>query len=320
MKIKRTQPLEVKNVFLVESPLQVLNSWIAIKALNLEGCVLIARKKMEKNDVRQIRRTLSLLSGSFNKIVLTSKTIDYYRKNHLNFEGSIYVGDVRSSWMHKVNGIGRAKRVTLIDDGAASLFYQENWNLIEGLMNKANCISVFTSYKKNTELPTVNYSFWCLNRLIENHAKHESGVVFVGSALSFKAESRVEEYLEMIVKVKEKYGSLTYIPHRAEHADFCRKLKKIDGINIVKPFMPFELWYCRQKKRPIAIYGWISSVFYSMPQIAPDIEYICLRDRHAEEEISKTFKPWGHNQKLSYKDISNIFYENLSELVKIQEI
>ncbi|AFL69179.1 polysialyltransferase family glycosyltransferase [Sulfurospirillum barnesii] len=305
----------MKNLFIIRSPLQILNAYEAIAHFELKHNIfLIVQNHLEKNNV-QMREMLSMCeyeeliemppskSNYFRYVALTLKL----KKQRYNF---IFFGNLGSFQKLLLANLEYEKSYLLEDGTSTLVFHKElseekqhvSWRdirfLLAGLHIKrkkpVDYFTIFDLERKGKE-EIVQHSFeylklrFCQKFLLTNE------IYFLGQNLVKSGWVSEEAYVYYIKTIKNyfKNEKIIYIPHRAEMID--SKLRRIEDENFIifENTMPIELYFMQQKIKPKKILSFYSTSLFTLAKIFDKtlvISYgICLENIKMKKKMRASF-------------------------------
>jgi hypothetical protein len=248
--------LDTKTLIVIESPLQLLSAYEAIKHYRFSSGVLLVRLSNDIRNDEQISFLLSYLD--FNGFSILKLSINSGRKKlqdllmlslsyfFLPFSkiyfNNIIVGSFKSGFMsllYKLFPIDNS--YIIVDDGTSMIdlykykrFYNARvfTNFIE------DNLSIVTNIEKN--------SFEYTKSLIESSENDVyKEVVFIGSGISEIGIVSEEHYLDMVSRICLEYTAqglkVKYIPHRAECKNKLERISTIGNLEVYSINYPIEL-------------------------------------------------------------------------------
>ncbi len=283
------------NLFVVESPLQLLNAQEAKAAFGVPRAAAVLVVFVGVSEHSQ-SLTLSLIKtedwAEVLKVGPTRKLPDFLRekrlieawmKQHPPIE-TVFIGDYRARFMrHMANTY--AKRAVLLDDGSATIKVAEQRARGEGLQKQNRGLKRLFSKQRlfgyhDEDIPVLTYfSVYDLplsggDQLQRHHYAHlkrkaahserRDEVWFIGSPMveaGILSAKRYRDYLRQIAS--ECPHPVAYVPHRREeHArvdDHARAL----GWRVQRNELPFELALVEGGQIPQALIGLYSTALDS---------------------------------------------------------
>jgi hypothetical protein len=129
------------SLFLVDSPLQLLNAIEAANHFKSDKNILLLRLSGDEESDTQIKKLIKIFNWTevhlidFSNIKNRFKRILIYRSIFLKFKKKfkhkefpfLFFGDFRSEWMHHISQIISSKTIYLLDDGSITLDIQNKY-------------------------------------------------------------------------------------------------------------------------------------------------------------------------------------------------
>lgn len=311
----------MKNLFIVRSPLQIINAIEAVHNFNLTDNTLVLIHNRSITNTEQMKDLLNLIKweeiihveesygSKFFKYISLIKQLKKERYNYL------FIGELGVSYKMIVANTKKEK-VFLIDDGTATIMYYDrfikhdrynkyNFREIRFLFFGLNIkvkdkINLFTYF----DLKPVHGNEVVKNRLIYfrstylfNIKKEKDVIYFIGQPADVFMD--IDLYKESIEKLMIKYNKkIIYIPHRSEKKEQVQAIMSMKNQNfeIYKPAMPIELYFLYSKLYPLYIISYYSTALVTLNMLFEEsrIEYIKVAKNSINEErfamIENTYK------------------------------
>lgn len=331
----------MNNLFVVESPLQLLNAIEAKHFFHDTSSILVVRYTKNGYGNRQINNLLELTKwdkvlgfkysgkADFLKSLFVIKKL---RSNN-NFT-NIFLGDYRNHWMKLFIANLTYDNVYLLDDGAGTLFLQKSLSpdiisrgkqasiikklLLNSLSLKDylkgdDILHLFTMFDLTSHQgqKVIKNRFDFLKSLIKDGiAWEEDKIFFLGSNLSEMKIVSQEFYVKFIGIIREHYKNMemVYIPHRGEDVSKLRDIKDKYKICIKKFDHIIEVAFVLENIKPLHIASFYSVALYTLRQIYPDtrIDAILLPDAELDFQYRQNIKTvYGY-----YKNYMNVLEIN----------
>lgn len=294
----------MKNLFIIRSPLQILNAYEAIAHFNLKNNVfLIVQNHLEKNNV-QMREMLSMCeyeeliemppskSNYFRYVVLTRKL----KKYDYNF---IFFGNLGSFQKLLLANLEYEKSYLLEDGTSTLVFHKElseakqpvSWRdmrfLLAGLnIKRKKPVAYFTIFdlERKGEEEIVQHHFGALQDAMCQDFLLTDEVYILGQNLVSAGLVSDEAYRYYIEQIKNDFKDekIIYIPHRAEIIDEKFRAFEDENFVIFDNKMPIEFYFMQQKIKPKKIVSFFSTALFTLAKIFDTSHirtyHICSRD------------------------------------------
>jgi hypothetical protein len=309
--------LKNKTLMIVESPLQLLAGYEAIKYYNLTSGTVILRLSGNKKNDDQIRYLVDFLDlDLFDTKFVAVRSEDRSLLDYIKFFffilylpiiklffSTYILGSFKSKFINLLHhGKGLDDRYIIVDDG----------NVILEIINYkefSEC-KVFTSFhheisKVLNHVEINNFSFVKALALskVKSHA-----VIFIGSCiaeLDIISDRLYLKMLECIICESKLSGSdIVYIPHRLEHRDKLNIINNLEGIKLLEIDYPIELIGVIGGLVPCKVIS-----FYSSALVTMNIIYQC-------ESIAYEFE---YSKSQYAEDISGV-YEFMNKYIKVKKL
>ena len=334
------------NLFLVKSPLQLLNAIEASNGFKAEGNILILRFTSNKRTKSQIENLLNIKEWDrIYRIKYSRLPVNFIKefsllkkliKSRIDID-KIFIGDYRLL-NFKIFPINlKHNKIFLLDDGTSTFTVQDFYLEDQKEYAEKPYIELFKKiaakflFRLKTQLLEKIHLFTCYNiiphpdqEIIHNDYKYTKTYLHKKTSLKINRDKiyyigakyveadlmQEDIYLELIGKIKNKfpYQKLIYIPHRGEKES---KLKRILDLGIAVEYFDniVEIEFLFRDELPDVICGFTSSVLVNIPKIYPQIHVLVFK------VDNRLFRP-------SYRDTVQNFYARFknSEGLELNEI
>jgi len=279
----------MKNLFVVRSPLQIINAIEAVKHFKLTNNTLVLIYNRSAANTKQMRHLLSLMEWEEiihvedtygSKILKYVSLIKKLRQESFNY---IFVGELGISYKMIIANTKKEK-VFLIDDGTATIVYyntfikKDKYNkynfrelrfLLFGLKIKIrDKINLFTYF----DLPPAHGNEVIKNSLtyfkttyLNNATKENDTIYFIGQPADVFMD--IDVYKKDIETLVNRFNKkMVYIPHRLESQ---KQKEAIDSIKSTifetrKPELPIELYFLQSNIYPMHIVAYYSTALVTL--------------------------------------------------------
>ncbi|UTJ07339.1 alpha-2,8-polysialyltransferase family protein [Arcobacter roscoffensis] len=302
------------NLFIVESPLQLLSAYEAINYFGIKKYKILIRLSNSKENDNQILKLLKCLKvkdmsyvfslNAKNKTLLDYLKITFFKMLffYLNKRvKKLFLGNFESGFMKILMKNINKKKIILLDDGAKSI-------VIQSKFNNMNNFDFFTFFDLDPLEGQQIYSnsFSMLKNKIKNKEK-ANFVLFLGTKLSELDIVSEEYYIRCIKEIAIYYikTKIIYIPHREENKNKLKLLEKnISNLKIKKIDYPVELFGLNESFIPQVVASFYSTALFTMNKI-----YCCN---------SNAFK--FDYEKSIYKESIDKVYHDYANKIKVLEL
>ncbi|POC49413.1 hypothetical protein CRN45_12975 [Vibrio vulnificus] len=314
------------NIFLVTSPLQLINAIEAKNKFNCKNNILILRNEKTNLGKTQIDSILSLdnwdcvirlgrRSKLFSIIFTILKCKLIIKRREIN---NFFFADY-SAWRTNVLLENLpAKNEIMIDDGLLTVREYNSkikpkkcigslkkYNFLLGLLNlkpprdihPSNNLKIFTLFEISDERVIKNglssFSGKENNLSIEN----KDFIVFIGQARTNEAGMRVNDYTTLISKVT-KNRKTYYFPHRNEDSSLEKDISRLKHVIYCHNSLPIEAELITKKITPQEIYGIGSTALVTLSHIFPKSKIYNINveiSLYINEAYGNTFKEVNHS-------------------------
>lgn len=273
------------NLLIVESPLQLLCAFEAIKKNNQTPYTLLIRLTGRGQNDEHLLNCVKFLKIPYRTFTLSTQfpKIDFARNLFLwislrrtKYE-TVYFGSFYSSALKLIKKNLNFKHAFYLDDGAATIRAQDD-------------------IKKNPMLTVNWFTFFHLepikNQIIENHEFSHlkqnlykktdlQHTYFIGQPPEHMIGMNEEQYLKKINLIAQQYNSenpLIYIPHRVEPKTLLDKITSNDCIKILQLNIPIEMYFLQEGiPQPERIYSFYSTALMTLKSFLPNSDIIAIQ-------------------------------------------
>lgn len=270
------------NLYIVESPLQLLCAYEAIKVEGQsEYCLLIRQTGRGNNDkhlitcVEKLRLNYQVITVRTDKVIFDLvKNVFFLIEILSKSYNKTYLGSYYSSFLKLIRKFSRQKEVFYLDDGAATLRAQ---NEIEE--NKC-VINWFTFFNINPidNQKIYKHNFNSLKYMLKNREVKLS--YFIGQPYEKMINFSEEIYLSCLKEISKDYSKenpLIYIPHRIEDISI---LNEVENIYILYIDTPVEMFFVLDSIYiPERIYSCYSTALFSLKGIFPNTQVVAVKPK-----------------------------------------
>jgi len=284
------------NIFIVASPLQLLNSIEACSHFKTRNNVLILIKTQDKNNILQMENLLGIFH--WDKIIsielpqtnlqrlLFSTTV----KNKLqdliqDHIEKVFVGEFRSDHITHIVNYLNAKKTYLVDDGTAVLFYDIYIKRTFKTTVRAFFYKLFY-YKLNI----IDFTFFTIfdlkeKQIVKNNykyiknifqeKKYENSVFFIGQPLVELGMINENNYKLQIKKILQSYENkkFIYILHRRQNEKFIKKLSLELGFEYKRLEQLIELEMVLTSTIPSDFATFYSTAIVTLPKLIDNCKF-----------------------------------------------
>lgn len=282
-------------LFVIDTPMQVVNVKEALKAFNIEQYDIITSDVARADGYQQLQQLLTTLaprkllaspttgSSIKHRIAAYAKHIPYLKSQQYTH---VFFSNIRQHWQRDiVCSLPNASPV-LMDDGNSTVmlydlhfrhqrFFEFPQDTDVKRVNESadlrshyqistqppESLTLFTIFALEP-LPWVNIVHNPLSSLVTRHPQCSDQQVLLlgigGVALNFISESR---YIALLQQVGHKFKGkqITYIPHRITTRKTLDSIQQQTGFNVIRLDVPVELWLSREKKPPASLVSFFSA-------------------------------------------------------------
>ena len=297
----------LKNLFIVRTPLQVINAIEAVNHFNLINNTIVviknkATKQMEKLiDLYRWNEIISIDAQkgkmSYFDYINTVNNLKKYKYNYIFFArfGSIQRLIISNTQKNKVY---------YFDDGTDTITMYNNM-LIPNKINQLNFrqlarirflfnglkinikdnINLFTYFNlkelRNTEVVLNKLSFFQVKYL--SNSKEEDSLYILGQPLSEKKFVNENVYIEYIKKVISSVDKkIIYIPHGGESQSTKINALVSGDFKILNIDTPIEFYFLQNNIKPTHVVSFFTTAFFTLKLFYPKsiFEKIYISEKH----------------------------------------
>lgn len=320
----------MKNLFIVGTPLQLINAIEAVNQFKLENNILIiVHRSLHANRVQidelknlyEWEEIIDIEYSRHSSILRYVDLVKYLKKYTYKY---IFISKLEVVPKIVISNVVKEK-VFLLDDGVLTIFIYENsiktnkinqYNfkeirfLIFGLKikikDKINLFTYFDLESVNGVEVVKNELNFLKSTYLEGATKNSDAIYFLGHPSSKYIDD--DSYFNSLLSLIEKFDKkIIYIPHRGEKQEMKEIISSIDNplFNVNDINMPVELYFLKNKIYPSHIISYYSTALITLNTIYKEckISFIPI------PKISSNHKP--------LINIYKIFNETGLEAIKI---
>ncbi|MFW1953182.1 hypothetical protein [Acinetobacter beijerinckii] len=279
------------NLFIVESPLQIICAYEAILEKNEEPYLLLIRQTGRGFNDKQMKESADFFNLKYKTFKLhPDKIIIHILMNIFlwlslsirKFE-TVYLGSLYSNALKVLKVFLRGSEFFYLDDGAATLRAQIDIN-----KGKKPSSNLYTFFQLDAIIgqKIIKHKFCNIRKTFNFRRGGES--YFIGQPVEHMLGFNERDYLNCVRGIARKFSKekpLIYIPHRVEDS---RKILEIENIIILNIDTPVELYFMKNEADiPKEVYSCYSSALVSMSILFPEINIVAIKNKKiaAEDEV-----------------------------------
>ena len=289
--------IDLNNIFIIGTPLQLLNAIEAAEHFKLENNILIiVHRSLEANrvqidQIRSLYKWKEIIDIEYSKnssLLKYVSLVKYLKKSVYKY---IFISKLEVVPKIILANVQKEK-VFLLDDGIMTISLYEN-NIKKGKINKYNFkelrflffglkikikdkINLFTYF----DLEPTNGIQIVKNELNFLKDKYLKGASFDSSNIYFLGHPSTryitdDKYVESIHNlVKNSTKKVIYIPHRGESQKLKSLICSMDSPNfsVIDINMPVELYFLENKIYPTNVVAYFSTALITLKRIYSDCE------------------------------------------------
>lgn len=264
------------NLLIVESPLQLLCAYEAIKSNPETPYRLLLRNNGRgSNDIHlyncayslQLNYQTFLLRPDYFKYDLLKSLpllLSICRKEY----NQVYLGSYYSSFLRALKRGLRREETYYLDDGAATLRAQ--LEQMKEVNSKINWFTFFNILPLQGQ-KIKRHSFESLRKTCIKERKF--GSYFIGQPVEIMSGYTKNQYYNSVSTIAHRFteeSPLLYIPHRIEDIEL---IKNISNIKVIKPDFPLELYFLQPEiHEPLEVFGFYSTALITLKKIFPNMK------------------------------------------------
>jgi len=290
--------IKLDNLFVIRSPLQLINCIEAINYFNLKDNILVIIYNNTENTNKQIDNLIDLYPwkniirlnqeqkrSKFFIYIALIKKLKKERYNYLFFGdfGSIYkliIANVKKNQVWYVDdGVGTINvyKSILVDNTLNKLSSRMLRFLLAGLSIKIkDDINLFTYF----DLKPLKHSKVIYNGLeyfskqyLQNSVNDDI-VYILGQPLVETNLLLEDDYFYYLDSIKSMFDKkIIYIPHRTEVIDERMNRYKSDDFEILEIDVPVELYFMNQKINPYHIVSFLTTALFTLKKLYKKTKY-----------------------------------------------
>lgn len=277
----------IKNLYIVESPLQVLNAFEAMHVFPANEHTLLVRYSDYSENDKQIKDTLKKLN-LYTLASIKTITINGEKKSvfdiikllffrvFFNFKSKqftkIFLGNYGSKFMQFITPFRSS--IILLDDGAGSINVQSEFTPTKF----HDWFTLFDLDPFPSQIITPN-TYRELHKILPNKFnQNKETVLFIGSKISETGITAEENYLHLIKKIALRFSDkkIIYVAHRGESDLKLQQLEKISNLKVTLLDYPIELLSIYGDITPSKIVSFYSTALITLSKIY-DVETIAFK-------------------------------------------
>lgn len=269
----------MKNIFVVESPFQLLCAYEAIEYFKTNDNILIIRYASNTVNNTQLKKIIdsSLFSKIYELDIVSISNVLYYsplllKILYLKKNNNIFLGDYRGKLMHIIYRLVSRKKIVILDDGLYTLDLYEKMK--NNKVQKINLFTIFDLKPLSDKHNIYKNKFTKFKNNITTININKENIFFLGAGTVEAGYIQEELYVEYIKKIKKYYEAqnlnFIYIPHRREN---LIKFNKINMLNIKRFEYPSEIQFMFDKITPYRIASFYSTTLITLKYLY-DVVYV----------------------------------------------
>ncbi len=281
------------NLFIVRSPLQIMNAYEASRHFNTTQNILVIIHNAGSKNIEQIKNMVDIfnLDNIWSKIIEIEdnkkskffKYVKLIKSLQQNKYETIFIGDFGTIFKSLLANL-EYKQSYLMDDGTATIithktistyFHKRKLRLKElrfllfGLKAKIkkdiNFFTIFNLKQLNNEI-IVKHTFNNVKKRFLSHKHHDDTIYLLGQNLTQGNIVTKEKYIYYIRQIINRYKNkkIIYMPHRTEILH--KELKDLvnDNFIIKDTTMPIEIFFLKNQVYPKHIISFFSTALFTL--------------------------------------------------------
>ena len=295
-----------KNIFMIESPLQLLSAIEAAKHFSCDSNALVFIQNKHPVNIRMMTEILSNSPVSFELVdtISTQSRRALYgglfnllrRFKQARFD-RVFVGDFNCAYMRIFGANLKSGEVVLLDDGIAALYMealleeQRSWRSVTrtylarivGItpeLELANCV-VFSFFKRASTQPKewIRHHFDYLRTTLRSESVSDEVHLVIGQGGLVGQKFLAEPvYLDLLRDLtRDLKGRILYAPHRHEDKGLVERIASQLGFVVQTFNEPAELGFAKLTPRPATVSAFMSTALFSFKTLYPEVRVRFLR-------------------------------------------
>lgn len=276
------------NLYIVESPLQLLCAFEVITIDNQPYELLIRKTGRGLNDVHllncvkilDLNYTLFELRPEYLFIDFSKNFVLFIRLYMANYN-KVYFGSIYSSALKLIRKFLTYETALYLDDGAATIRAQ--LEISKNKLDKVNWFTFMNLQPLDNQL-ILKHSFMNLKEKFKK--KISSGVFFIGQPVEIMMGFEIEDYGRCVSKIAaslENGETLKYIPHRVEKIEH---IINIPNIEILYLDVPIELYFLTcVGNLPQKFYSCYSTALITLSCLFNEVEIYSIKNAKSKEVL-----------------------------------
>lgn len=284
-----------KNLFIVRSPLQVINAYEASQYFETKNNTLILVHNSTLSNKDQTRKIIDMLNVWDEIIEIENRKSKFFqyvklvKKLKKSIYEKVFIGGF--STLHKIILANlKYQESYMIDDGTATLLAQKtileyfkntplNYRELRFLLfflkakirKNIHFFTFFNLDHLNDEVIIKHQFTFLKKKYLQNDLINDDNVYVLGQNLVSEGMIGKTTYLFYINQIIQRYPSknIVYIPHRSE--GLIEEIKKFESphFQILKNDMPIEIFFLSKGIYPSIIVSFFSTALYTLSAIFP---------------------------------------------------
>jgi hypothetical protein len=283
----------LKNLFIIGTPLQLINAIEAIKHFKLtNNTLIIVHRSLEANRVqmdylRSLYKWEEIIDIEYSRHSSIFKYIDLVKHLKKYTYKYIFISKLEVVPKIVIPNVTKEK-VFLLDDGVLTISIYENqikpnkinkydfkelrflfFGLNIKIKDKINLFTCFDLKPFNGIEIVKNELNFLKETYLQNAKNNYENIYFLGHPLN-EALVKSDVYISNILSLIEKFNKkIIYIPHRGETKEMKNILSSIDSplFNIIDINMPVELYFLENKIYPMHVIAYYSTALITLSTI-----------------------------------------------------
>lgn len=272
------------NLYIVESPLQLLCAYEAIHSNKSEPYELLIRQTGRGMNDKHLISCANKLELAYKVFVLHTDNVyigllrNFFLWISLYFKKyeKVYLGSIYSSALNLIKSILKTKEFIYLDDGAATLRAQ--LEMSNGVKKVGNWFTFF-NIESLDDQKIVKHNFEKIKE--KNNKFINKNIYFIGQPVSAMKGFTAEDYMRCVREIANKCNNeepLYYIPHRVEDLSL---IANIPNIRIIKSSVPVEIFFLENDGAiPQEIYSCYSTALITLPVLFSGLSATAIRNKN----------------------------------------
>lgn len=323
---------DLNNLFIVGTPLQLLNAIEAVKHFNLENNILVIvhrsleANKVQMNPIREQYQWKEIIDIEYSKNSSILKYINLVKQLKKDRYKYIFIPKLEVVPKLVIANVEKEK-VFLLDDGVMTISIYENniktnkinkydfkeirflfFGLKIKIRDKINLFTYFNLEPVNGIEVIKNELTFLKETYLKSSKRDDSNIYFLGNPSTRYIND--DKYLQNLYSlIKKSSKKVIYIPHRGESNEMKKILHSIENpmFSVIDINMPVELYFLENNIYPTTVIAYFTTALITLNIIYKDcdISFIPISLNHDFNNVLKNVYKIFDDEKLLRLNISD---------------